>query len=282
MASYKLISRKKLYQILFYFMLCCFILISAGPLFWQISSSFRLEKEYYQGITVFPHEWTVLNYISALKETKIVLFFFNSLKVTISTTFFAIVVASLGAYGFSRFNFRGKKIMSRIILLVYMFPPILFMVPVFLTIYHIGLLDTHIGLILTYSIFSLPFAMLLLIAFFNTIPKEIDQAARIDGASNFTIYLRIILPLSLPAISTVAIFTSLSSWNEFLYAMVFIQSEILRTISAGSYLILTNDINKDWGMLMALATIVQIPVLIFFILFGKGLVGGLTMGSIKE
>jgi ABC-type glycerol-3-phosphate transport system permease component len=144
-----------------------------------------------------------------------------------------------------------------------------------------GMLDTHSGLILSYTTFSLPFSLMMLLSYFETIPKEIDESGKIDGALNATIYFRLILPLSMPGISTVAIFSSITAWNEFLYALVFITSESKKTISAGLYLLMRGDMMIDWGMMMALATIVQIPMLLFFIIYGKGLVKGLTAGAIK-
>lgn len=271
----------RLFAVFRYCFLVLFVLLAVGPLFWQISSSLRLEKEYYDGLTVFPRQWTLQNYIQSISETEIVVYFINSIKVTLLTTFFSIMIASLGAYSLSRFSYPGKRIISRTILLVYMFPPILFVVPVFLIIFRMGMLDTHSGLILSYTTFSLPFSLMMLLSYFETIPKELDESGRIDGALNATICFRIIMPLSMPGISTVAIFSSITSWNEFLYALVFITSEARKTISAGLYLLMRGDMMIDWGMMMALATIVQIPMLLFFIIYGKGLVKGLTAGAVK-
>jgi multiple sugar transport system permease protein len=264
-----------------YLLILIFVLFAVGPLFWQISASLRHESEYYSGLTLFPEKWTLINYEKSLEETDILVYFWNSIKVTVLTTFFSILIASLGAYSLSRFEYPGKKLIARSVLLVYMFPPILFVVPIFLIIYRMGLLDTHTGLILSYTTFSLPFAMMMLLSYFETIPKELDESGRMDGALNSTIYFRIILPLSMPGIATVAIFSSITAWNEFLYALIFITSELKKTISAGLYLLMMGDMMIDWGMMMALATIVQIPMLIFFIIYGKGLVRGLTAGAIK-
>lgn len=255
--------------------------VAIGPFFWQLSTSFRLEREYYDGLTLLPIEWTLANYSRALSETKVLFYFWNSIKVTLLTTFFSIAIASLGAYSLSRFTFPGKKVITRVMLLLYMFPPILFLVPIFLIIYRMSLLDTHTGLILSYTTFSLPFSLMMLLSYFETIPREIDESGRMDGALNVTIYMRLILPLSLPGIATVAIFSSITSWNEFLYALVFIISEQKKVISAGLYLLMHGDMRVDWGMMMALATLVQIPMLLFFVIYGRGLLKGLTAGSLK-
>lgn len=261
--------------------LCLLLLLAVGPLFWQVSTSLRPQSEYYGDLTLFPQEWTIGNYVRSFQVTEIVRYFFNSILVTVLTTFFSILIASLGAYSLSRFDYPGKKVISRLILLVYMFPPILFVVPIFLIMFRVSLLDTHTGLILSYVTFSLPFALMMLLSFFNTIPKEIDESGRIDGALNITIFARLILPVSLPGIATVAIFSSITAWNEFIYALVFITADAKKTVSAGLFLLMRGDMNIDWGMLMALATIVQIPMLLFFIVYGKGLVRGLTVGSVK-
>lgn len=261
--------------------LCLLLLLAVGPLFWQVSTSLRPQSEYYGDLTLLPQEWTIGNYVRSFQVTEIVRYFFNSILVTVLTTFFSILIASLGAYSLSRFDYPGKKVISRLILLVYMFPPILFVVPIFLIMFRVSLLDTHTGLILSYVTFSLPFALMMLLSFFNTIPKEIDESGRIDGALNITIFARLILPVSLPGIATVAIFSSITAWNEFIYALVFITADAKKTVSAGLFLLMRGDMNIDWGMLMALATIVQIPMLLFFIVYGKGLVRGLTVGSVK-
>jgi multiple sugar transport system permease protein len=262
-------------------LLCLLLVLAVGPLFWQVSTSLRPQSEYYGVLTVLPQQWTIRNYVQSFRVTEIVRYFINSVVVTVLTTFFSILVASLGAYSLSRFEYPGKKIITRLILLVYMFPPILFVVPIFLIMFRVSLIDTHTGLILSYTTFSLPFALMMLLSFFNTIPKEIDESGRIDGALNVTIFSRLILPVSLPGIATVAIFSSITAWNEFIYALVFITSEAKKTVSAGLFLLMRGDMNIDWGMLMALATIVQIPMLLFFIVYGKGLVRGLTVGSVK-
>ncbi len=262
-------------------LLCLLLVLAVGPLFWQVSTSLRPQSEYYGALTVLPQQWTIGNYVRSFQVTEIVRYFINSVLVTVLTTFFSILVASLGAYSLSRFEYPGKKIITRLILLVYMFPPILFVVPIFLIMFRVSLIDTHTGLILSYTTFSLPFALMMLLSFFNTIPKEIDESGRIDGALNVTIFSRLILPVSLPGIATVAIFSSITAWNEFIYALVFITSEAKKTVSAGLFLLMRGDMNIDWGMLMALATIVQIPMLLFFVVYGKGLVRGLTVGSVK-
>lgn len=264
-----------------YALLLMLAVVAIGPFFWQLSTSLRLEREYYDGLTLLPVEWTLVNYERALSETQVLFYFWNSIKVTLLTTFFSIAIASLGAYSLSRFSFPGKKLITRVMLLLYMFPPILFLVPIFLIIYRLSLLDTHTGLILSYTTFSLPFSLMMLLSYFETIPREIDESGRIDGALNTTIFARLILPLSLPGIATVAIFSSISSWNEFLYALVFIVSERKKVISAGLYLLMHGDMRVDWGMMMALATIVQIPMLIFFVVYGRGLIKGLTAGAVK-
>ena len=264
-----------------YILIVVLALVALGPFLWQLSTSLRLEREYYDGLTLLPVEWTLANYERALRETQVLAYFWNSIKVTLLTTFFSIAIASLGAYSLSRFTFPGKKLITRVMLLLYMFPPILFLVPIFLIIYRLALLDTHTGLILSYTTFSVPFSLMMLLSYFETIPREIDESGRIDGALNVTIFARLILPLSLPGIATVAIFSSITSWNEFLYALVFIVSERKKVISAGLYLLMHGDMRVDWGMMMALATIVQIPMLVFFVVYGRGLLKGLTAGAVK-
>ncbi len=270
----------KITQVALYILLTILVIVAVTPLFWQISSSLRLETEYYQDPTLFPRHWTLVNYRNAFKETSVLVYFLNSLKVTVLTTFFTILISSLGAYSLSRFRYPGKRILMSVMAVVYMFPPILFLVPVFLVISFLGLLDTHSGLILSYTTGSIPFSLLLLVAFFETIPREIDESGLIDGAPQYTVYARLILPLSLPGIATVSIFSSISTWNEFLLALVFINSGVKRTISAGLFLQMSQEM-VDWGMMMALATIVQIPMLIFFVVYGRGLVRGLTAGAVK-
>ncbi len=141
-------------------LLVMLLVLAIGPLFWQLSTSLRPQSEYYDALTLFPRQWTLQNYIRSFQVTEIARFFLNSVFVTALTTIFSIIIAALGAYSLSRFEYPGKKLISRLILLVYMFPPILFVVPIFLIMFRLGLTDSHTGLILSYTTFSLPFALM--------------------------------------------------------------------------------------------------------------------------
>ena len=204
----------------------------------------------------------------------------NSVIVSIGTTLLGLSLAIPAGYAFSRYRFNGRGVMMFTFLLVQMFPGIIILVPYFMVMKSLGLLNTAIGLILAYSVTALPLCVWMLKGFFDTVPKELEEAALLDGCSQFGVFYRIILPLSLPAVAVTGLFSFLAAWNEFLLALTFNTSDEMFTLPVGlaSYISATD---AAWGDFAAMSLLVAIPVVILFIVFQKFLIEGLTAGSVK-
>ena len=204
----------------------------------------------------------------------------NSLIVSIGTTIAGLGLAVPAAYAFSRFKFSGRDPAMFSFLLVQMFPGIIILVPYFMVMKSLGLLNSHLGLILAYSVTALPLCVWMLKGFFDTVPRELEEAAMLDGCSRFEIFAKIILPLSLPAIAVTALFSFLAAWNEFLLALTFNTSNDMYTLPVGLASMISAT-GQSWGDFAAASLLVSLPVVVLFILFQKFLIEGLSAGGVK-
>jgi ABC-type glycerol-3-phosphate transport system permease component len=267
-----------------YGLLLLIAVMNSFPLFWLITGSSKIGLELVR-VTFLPEALTLFNY-ERVWSTSFPIYLWNSVKLSVITTFFAVLIGAFGAYSLSRFRYRGKNLVGRLVLLAYMFPSILLVVPLFVLFHGFSLVNTHEGLIIAYVAWALPFAMWLLTAYFNTIPSEIEEAAKVDGCGNAGVFFRIMLPLSLPALATIAIFAFIHAWNEFLLSLVLINSDALKTLGVGMFSQMgagsgmTGEV-YDWGVRMAASTVVIVPALLFFGLFSRHIMGGLTAGAVK-
>ena len=276
--------RRQSNRAMIYVALTFYAVVAIFPLYWLVTSSFKTGLELIAPTpTLLPLHPSLANYERVFSTGLIIDFFVNSLKVSIITTICLIVIASLAAYSLTRFRYPGRSIIANSVLAAYMFPGILLAVPLAIFYADVGLINTHFGLILAYITFGLPFALWLLIAYFETIPHEIDEAARVDGAGHFGVYWRVILPLAAPGLVTASIFAFLGSWNEFLLALVLIQQNELKTLPVGLALFLQGGPGDtiEWGARMAAGVMVILPSLIFFILVSRYIVHGLAAGAVK-
>ena len=270
--------------LLTYVGLSLYALLAVFPLYWLFKSSLTVGLDLIAATpTWLPRTLDFSNYERVLSVGLIVTFFANSLKVALISTMCTIAIASLAAYSLTRFRYRGRDLIRSSVLLAYMFPGILLAIPLALVYGQLGLINSHAGLVLAYVTFSLPFALWLLIAYFQTIPREIDEAARVDGATHLDVFLRIILPLAAPGIVTASIFAFLSAWNEFTLALVLIQENELKTLPTGLALFLQGGPGDtiEWGGRMAAGVMVIIPSLIFFLLASGRIARGLAAGAVK-
>ena len=204
----------------------------------------------------------------------------NSLTVSLGTTMLGLSFAVPAGYAFSRFNFSGRKPAMFSFMLIQMFPGVIILVPYFMVMKTLGLLNTSLGLILAYSVTALPLCVWMLKGFFDTVPRELEEAALLDGCSQVQVFRRIVLPLSLPALGVTALFSFLAAWNEYLLAMVFNTSSDKYTLPVGLASMIPAN-NQLWGDFAAASVLVSIPVVVLFILFQKSLVQGLTLGGVK-
>ena len=253
----------------------------AFPLYWMLVSSLKVSHELLASPPTFwPHEWELRAYRKLFYETNFWTYFQNTIIVSALTTVIVIVAGVIGAYSLTRYAFRGRTFVARVTLLAYMFPPIIMLVPLFLLARQLGLVNSIPGLALTYISFSLPYALWILRAFFQSIPQELEHAALIDGANRAQALMYIVMPLALPGIIATAIFTFIVAWNDFLFALVLIGQDELKTLAIG--------INEffhmavvDWGLIMAAGVMVTIPALVFFIAVQRYLIAGWGAGGLK-
>lgn len=251
-----------------------------APLAWAISSAFKTNSEILTGINFFPSSPTLRNFTFVLSNTEFPTWIRNSLLVALGTTFSALLVGSLGGYSMSRWRFRGRALYGNTLLVVQMFPGIMLAIPLFLVLTNYGLIDTLWALLVTYLTFALATSVWMLKGYFDSIPREIEEAALIDGASRIEILWRIVLPLAGPGITTVAVFVFLLAWNEFFFAYVFLASPSKYTLSIGTYSFI-QQFTTQWGNIMAAGTLTTIPVLIFFFGLQRTLTRGLIAGAMK-
>lgn len=257
--------------------LCIFAI---APLAWAISSAFKSDSEIMTTLSFIPRQPTLDHFKVVLGQTQFRLWFLNSLIVSLSTTLLAIVIGSLAGYAMSRWQFRGRGFYGNTLLVVQMFPGVMLAIPLYLLLTKYYLIDTLWALLVTYLTFALAFSVWMLKGYFDGIPREIEEAALIDGASKLGILWRIILPLAGPGITTVAVFAFLLAWNEFFFAYVFLASSSKYTLSLGMYSFI-QQFTTQWGNIMAAGTLTTLPVLAFFFLLQRALTRGLVAGAMK-
>ena len=254
---------------------------SLVPVYWIVATSFKHEQEIYAYPPTFvPLAPTLEQYATILWQTKFPLFIRNSAIIAVVATALAVTGAALAAYAITRMRFGGRALVARLIVVAYLLPPSLLFIPLFLVLQRLGMIDTLGGLVFAYLTFTMPFATWMLIGYIRTIPQELDEAARIDGASRLQVLRRILVPIALPGLAVVALFAFTQAWNEFLYALVFVYNDGARTITAGLASLTMGD-TFIWGQLMAASTLAILPVLVIYLIAQRYLVEGLTGGSIK-
>jgi multiple sugar transport system permease protein len=227
-----------------------------------------------------PQHPTLQNFVEAWTSNNFGVFFMNSLAVAISTTAVSVLLSAMMAYAFARFAFAGKNLFFYSLLLTLMIPGLMLIIPQFLLAKNLGLLDSRPGLVFVYIATSLALNTYLLRSFFEQLPREIEQAAVVDGAGHLVIFTRIVMPLSTPALATVSIFTFLYAWDEFPWAVTAINSDANKTLPMAIALFQTAH-STQWGLVFAASLIAIIPVILVFIVFQRYFVRGLTSGALK-
>lgn len=258
-------------------MICGFAL---APLLWAISSAFKSDSEIMTGISLIPLEPTLDHFKAVIADSNFVRWFLNSLLVSLGVTILSIAVGSLGGYALSRWRFRGEGLYGNSLLAVQMFPGVMLAIPMYLLLTRFGLIDTLWALLATYLTFALAFSVWMLKGYFDGIPREIEEAALVDGLTRLGALWHVILPLAGPGIVTVAVNAFLLSWNEFFFAYVFLASNENFTLSLGMYSYI-QQFTTQWGNIMAAGVLSTVPVLIFFFMLQKSLTRGLVAGATK-
>jgi arabinogalactan oligomer/maltooligosaccharide transport system permease protein len=261
--------------------------IALFPIIWIVSTSFKNQFDVLSTeIEIIPSDPTLENYQNLFDPSTATGGFFwnwfgNSLLIAVLTTILAVFLASTAAYALSRYRFRGKRISTNFFLTSQMFPAVILLVPLFqLLAIRLGLLNTPWALVLAYATTAIPFSVLMLKSYFDTLPVELEEAAKIDGLGPFGAFWRIVIPLSTPGIAVTAFYAFITAWNEFLYALVFLTRPEAFTLPIGVRLFI-NQFTQNWGGTMALSVVVTIPVVIFFYLAQRYLISGLSTGGIK-
>ena len=255
--------------------------IAFFPLLWVLLSSVKSAGELSANPTsILPKKFTLENFTHVINDLNFIENIRNSLWIAILVTIIAIVISSMAAYGIVRFFPKVGNIMSKALVTMYLFPPILLAIPYSLVMAKIGLTNTRIGLVIVYLSFSVPYAVWMLVGFFKTVPVGIEEAARVDGANKVQVFVRIVLPLVLPGIVATAIYTFINAWNEFLYALILINSQDLMTVSVKLRSLQGAEI-LNWGDMMAASTLVVVPSVIFFMIIQNKIAGGMSDGAVK-
>lgn len=229
---------------------------------------------------VIPEDPTFGNYTQVWASEGFGRYFFNSTYVSVISVLGILLLGSMMAYALARFEFPGKKIVYWMLLLALMIPGMMLIIPQFILAQDVGVVDSHLGLILFYVAGQLAFTTFLLHSFFSGIPKELEEAMYIDGANAWTVYWRLILPLSRPALATAGIFTFLATWDEFIWALTIISDSSLRTLPMAIALF-RGQHATEWGLIFAASVIAVTPVIVVFITFQRYFVAGVTEGAVK-
>ncbi len=275
------VNRKLIKQILLHSGLIIAAIICVYPLSRIFTVSIRPgDRIVSTDLALIPDGATFISYLKLLKETYFLRWLFNSLVITVSTSFIGVSLASTAAYAFSRFEFFGKRSAMIMLLATQMIPAGMLILPLFLMIMKLNLMNTYLGMIIAYSVSSLPFSIWILKGYYDTIPKSLEEAAMVDGTGHIGAFWRVILPLSTPALSIAFLFNFTAAWNEYLVARVVLFSSKQYTWTLGLFE-LQGQFITQWGMFAAGSMLVTIPVLAVFLYSSKWLVSGLTLGSVK-
>jgi len=252
------------------------------PVLWMAASSFKSNAD----IFAFPPRFITENfsfdaYTTILTDPVKLRFFINSYVVSLAVTGLTLLVAIQAAYAFSRYEFRFKGPINVAIVSVQAVPPITLLIPFFGLMVALGLYNTYPGLILTYMVFTLPYAIIMMTGYFNTLPRELDEAARVDGAGPMGALWRILVPIAIPGIVSVGVYTFMIAWNEYLFALTLTRTEDMRTVPIGIQLLMGQH-SYEWNEMMAMSILGCIPVLVLFLFFQRYFIGGMTAGAVKN
>ena len=273
--------RRILYWSSHYLLIGLYVLFALFPLFWLIKVALTPNDLLYsEGIRMWPSRTSFEHFRFVLTHSEFPLFFRNSLIVSSATAVIVALISGACGYGLSRFSFRGKPLLVALMLITQMFPLVMLVAPMFRLLAPLGLTNSLTGLIIVYSAFNAPFATFLMQSFFDAIPKELEEAAMIDGATRFGAFRRIILPLTLPGIAATGGFVFTAAWSELLFALMLNSSSRASTFPVG-LLSFVSKFSVDFGQMMAAGVLALIPACLFFLLIQRYLVRGLTAGAVK-
>ena len=267
--------------VLTYVFLTVMVVISVFPIVWMLDSSLKGSSEIYSSPPTFTiHEVTMENYVRVLFDSGIPRAFLNSVIVSVTATLTTLTLGCLAGYGFSRYRFKGRRMLYVGLLYGQMMPAVVLIIPVYLVFSKIGLIDSYFSLILPDVAITVPLATLMLKSFFDGVPVELEDAARIDGASKLGILWKIIIPIAKPGLVSVAIYSFLSTWEDFIFALNLTNSSSIRTLPIAINMF-KGEFIIDWGAIMSSGAVISLPVILLFVLCNKAFVKGLSEGGVK-
>jgi multiple sugar transport system permease protein len=280
-SSPRLSCRTGFYYVFLYGSLICFVVIFMLPLLWVLGLSLKTREQIFTTPPLFLWRPTLENYFTVLSEKNFLISFWNSFLVTTSTVLVSLFAGIPAAYTIARYRFPGRKLLFFSLLVMRMLPPIAALLPLYVMFSFGGLINTRISLVLAYTTFSLPIVVWVTRDFFKTVPRDLEEAAYMDGASRAGAFLRIALPLAKPGITTAAILSMLLAWNDFIFAAILTNNAtrtapVLLSTYAGS------ETGTDWGAIAASGILVLLPVIVFSLVVQRHLVSGLSSGSIND
>ena len=258
------------------------VLFELTPFYWVLTTAFKSTSQIVEFRGVFwPEPWTLAQFNTLLGPTREFLTWYsNTALVSIVSTVISVFVAALGGYGLTRLRWRGSNILASTVLIAYLMPAVMMFIPLYQVFSTFHLTDSLLGLMIAYPSFGLPFATWLMMGYYASIPKEMEEAAMIDGCNHFQAFTRVILPLVSPALMAAGMFAITLAWKEFIFAYVFLSRERLYTLSVGMAKMIVGDV-QPWGELAAAALLMAIPVAILYIIGQRFMVAGLTAGAVK-
>jgi ABC-type glycerol-3-phosphate transport system permease component len=257
-------------------------LFTAFPFFWMLTSSFKARPEIFTKVPVLlPKQPTLANYEYVLTKTPAAQYFMNSFIIATSTTLLALILTTLGAYALSRFRFRFRRELATWLIAGQMFPGVLTLIPLFVILARLNLVNTYVGLIVVDTVGALPFATWMLKGYFDTVPVELEEAAMIDGCSRLDAIRRVFLPVAAPGVAAVALFAFTAAWQEFMFALTMMKDMKKYTLSVGINFFVGIAGTVVWANIMAMAVLIIVPALIFFLFLQRYMVAGLTAGAVK-
>lgn len=252
------------------------------PIYWMIVSSIRPERDLFKTPTFLPEtiDWQLTSYQNLLELTDYPLQFMNSIVVAMAVVFITLIISVIIAYVVTRYRVPGKTMIVGSMLYAYMFPPLMLAIPLLSIFATLGLSDSLIAVVLAHCTLTIPLGVWMLWGFFKVMPFDLEEAAMVDGCSRAGAFFRVVLPLSLPGIITVSIFSFLLSWTDYVFAFVLVSSDTNKTLPVG-LASLIGSFDARWGELMAGATLIAIPLFLMFVFLGRYFIKGLAAGAVK-
>jgi multiple sugar transport system permease protein len=258
------------------------VLITTFPLFWMILTSVKPQFELFRVPPGFwPEQITFEHYTRLLYETPFLKYMRNSLILSFTTTILVVTVATLGAHSLVRFRYPGRERLAQLVLFTYLLPSVVLILPLYLMMVWLGVANTIFSLVIAYTTFALPYALWLLRSFMQGIPDDLEAAALVDGATRMEAFVDVILPQALPGIISTSLFTFILSWNEYLYALVLVNTDEARPLTTGVMSMLVSAFNIEWSLLMAASVMMSLPLIIIFAFLQKYLTRGFGAGGVK-